>query len=132
MTVALVGVMKTAFVSVNNQLALGYSISYTATAALTGVPLMISAFAGMISLVAARFWGKRPLYLASMVLVFIGAMWNMHVVDSFAQCMAARVFQGLGWGAFDTLVLGSIHDTYFVGSPVSFSLEAIAYDLAGA
>ncbi|PHH74213.1 hypothetical protein CDD82_5043 [Ophiocordyceps australis] len=27
--------------------------------------------------------------------------------------MGARVFQGLGWGAFDTLVLGSIQDTYF-------------------
>ncbi|RYP62647.1 hypothetical protein DL771_009640 [Monosporascus sp. 5C6A] len=27
--------------------------------------------------------------------------------------MAARAFQGLGWGAFETLVLSSIQDTYF-------------------
>ncbi len=114
MTVALVDVMKTAFVTVNSQLAMAYSASYTAVAALTGVPLMLSAVSGLAGLVVARLWGKRPVYLASMVLIFIGAVWNTSVASSYGQCMAARIFQGLGWGAFDTLVLGSIHDTFFV------------------
>lgn len=111
--VSMSGVMKTAFVSVNHLLAEGYEVSYTAAAALTGVPLILSAVTGFAALIASRLWGKRPLYLASLLLVLIGATWNTNVASSYGQCMAARVFQGLGWGAFDTLVMGSIHDTYF-------------------
>lgn len=111
--VSMTGVMKTVFVSVNNLLAEGYEVSYTAAVALTGVPLIISAVTGFLALIASRIWGRRPLYLASLLLVFIGAIWNTNVATSYGQCMAARVFQGLGWGAFDTLVMGSIHDTYF-------------------
>jgi MFS family permease len=113
-TVGLIGGMKTAFISVNSVLAMQYNASYTAIASLTAVPLMLSAVTGMLSLMASKVWGKRPVYLVSMTLVFIGAMWNMRTMESWGECMGARVFQGLGWGAFDTLVLGSIQDTYFV------------------
>ncbi|KAL0933466.1 cycloheximide resistance [Colletotrichum truncatum] len=113
MTVGLVGGMKTACVSVNSVLAVQFNVSYTAVASLTAVPLVISSFTGLFSLMASKIWGKRPVYLVSMVLIFIGAIWNMAAGGSFGQCMGARVFQGLGWGAFDTLVLGSIQDTYF-------------------
>ena len=105
--------MKTVFVSVNHLLAEGYEVSYTAAAALTGVPLILSAVTGFMALIVSRIWGKRPLYLASLLLVFLGVTWNTNVATSYGQCMAARIFQGLGWGAFDTLVMGSIHDTYF-------------------
>lgn len=114
MMVAMTGVAKTIFMTVNAQLAESYDVSYTAVAALTGVPLILSALTGFVCLLASRMCGKRPLYLASLLLVFIGTVWNTNVRDSFAQCMAARVFQGLGWGAFDTLIMGSIQDTYFV------------------
>ncbi|KAK2038694.1 major facilitator superfamily transporter [Colletotrichum somersetense] len=113
MTVGLIGGMKTAYMSVNSVLAMKFSVSYTAIASLTAVPLVISAFTGLFGLMAAKVWGKRPVYLVSMMLVFIGALWNMGSGDSFGSCMGARVFQGLGWGAFDSLILGSIHDTYF-------------------
>jgi MFS family permease len=116
MTVGLIGGMKTAFISTNSIMSIRYDVSYTSVAALTGVPLILSAFTGLASIIASRIWGKRPIYLASLTLVFIGAMWNMTTLDSFGQCMAARVFQGLGWGAFDTLVVSSIQDTYFVRS----------------
>ncbi|KAI1142045.1 MFS general substrate transporter [Hypoxylon sp. FL0543] len=111
--VALVGVMKTAYISVNSVIAIGEGISYTAAVALTAVPLMVSAASGLASLIIARIWGKRPVYLGSMVMIFMGMVWNTHVSGNLAQNMAARIFQGLGWGAFDTLVLGSIQDTYF-------------------
>ncbi|KND92939.1 hypothetical protein TOPH_02445 [Tolypocladium ophioglossoides CBS 100239] len=81
---------------------------------LTAVPIMLSTVAGVVSSVSAKFWGKRPLYLASAVLLIISSIWNMMTGDSYGSCMGARVFQGLGWGAFDTLVMGSIQDTYFV------------------
>ncbi|KAK1594142.1 major facilitator superfamily transporter [Colletotrichum navitas] len=113
MTVGLIGGMKTAYMSVNSVLAVRFNASYTAVASLTAVPLVISAFTGLFALMASKVWGKRPVYLVSMVLIFIGAAANMGGGDSFGTCMGARVFQGLGWGAFDSLILGSIHDTYF-------------------
>lgn len=118
--VALTGVMKTAFISVNAQGADGYRVSYTAAAALTGVPLILSAFTGLFSLVTSRLCGKRPIYLVALLLLFIGTIWNTSVRTSYGQCLAARVFQGLGWGAFDTLVQSSIYDMFFVSSAPSF------------
>lgn len=112
--VIMVGVMKTAFLTVNSVLSDLFVVSFTAATALTGVPLILSAFSGVACLMGARIWGKRPFYLASLLLVFIGAVWNTSVSNSYGQCMTARVFQGLGWGAFDFLVLGSIYDTFFV------------------
>ncbi|KAK4238561.1 major facilitator superfamily domain-containing protein [Achaetomium macrosporum] len=111
--VAMTGVTKTIFMTVNGQLAESFKVSYTAAVALTGVPLIVSALTGCLCLASSRICGKRPLYLASLLLMFIGIVWNTNVGSSYGQCMAARIFQGLGWGAFDTLVLGSIQDTYF-------------------
>ena len=112
--VAMTGVMKTIFVTVNAQVALDYQVSYTSATALTGVPLLVSAASGFLCLAASRLCGKRPLYLGALLFAFIGVVWNTKVASSYAQCMAARVFQGLAWGAFDVLVPGSIQDTYFV------------------
>ena len=102
------------FVTVHSDVALSNGVSYTAAVALTGVPLCVSALAGMLSLVIAKVYGKRPIYLASTFFMFVGAMWGMYVMNSFSQNMASRVFKGIGWGAFDTLVLGSLQDTFFV------------------
>ncbi|KAK4251377.1 hypothetical protein C7999DRAFT_10875 [Corynascus novoguineensis] len=113
MLVSITGVTKTMFMTVNAQVAEAFLVSYTAVAALTGIPLVLSALTGLICLVASRICGKRPLYLVSLLFVFIGTVWSTNVASSYAQCMAARIFQGLGWGAFDTLILGSIQDTYF-------------------
>ncbi|KAI1497480.1 hypothetical protein F5X99DRAFT_363146 [Biscogniauxia marginata] len=111
--VALVGAMKTAYISVDSFIAIEEGVSYTAAVALTGVPLIISAVTGMASTIIARIWGKRPVYLVSTILIFIGVVWNTKVNGRISENMAARVFQGMGWGAFDTLVLGSIQETYF-------------------
>ena len=114
MMVGLVGGMKTAFVATGGAMTVHYNESYTAIAALTAVLIMLSAISGLFSSVAAKFWGKRPVYLASAVLLFIGSIWNTTAGDSYGSCMGARVFQGFGWGAFDALVMGSIQDTYYV------------------
>ncbi|KAI6371846.1 hypothetical protein MCOR25_003874 [Pyricularia grisea] len=112
LTVALIQVMKTVFVSVNVVLEQTLNRSYTAIAALTGAPLIFSALTGMVALVASRVYGKRPVYLAATALIFFSSIWNAAATD-FNNVMAARIFQGMGWGVFDSLVLGSIHDTFF-------------------
>lgn len=113
---AMVGVLKTIFVAVNGPMSVNYGVSYTAAVALTAVPLMLSAITGLASLVVSRIYGKRPVYLASTALLWFGTVWSAGVGDSYGQNMAARVFQGLGWGAFESLVLGSFQDTFFVSS----------------
>lgn len=117
MTVALCNVMKTALISVNGPLALTLGVSYTAVTALTGVPLMLSALTGLASSAMSKMWGRRPVYLVSMVLLFIGVVWNAAAKTSYGNFMMARIFQGFGWGAFDTIVAGSIMDVHFV-SPI--------------
>lgn len=117
--VAMSNVMKTALFSVNSVLVQRFNVSYVAVAALTGVPLMLSAITGMTGTTVSRLWGRRPVYLASMVLIFIGLVWNAKVMSSYGQFMTARIFQGFGWGAFDTMVVGSIMDTYFVSQQLS-------------
>ncbi|CAJ2513972.1 Uu.00g020910.m01.CDS01 [Anthostomella pinea] len=120
--VALVGAMKTAFVTVNSFVAIDEGVSYTAAVGLTAVPLMVSALTGMTSTIVAKIWGKRPIYLVSSILIFAGAVWNIMVRGDLAQNMGARVLQGLGWGAFDTLVVASIRDTYFEHERQSYTL----------
>lgn len=127
MTVSMVNVMKTALISVNAVLASQLSCSYMAAVALTGVPLMLSAGTGIASVSFSKLWGRRPVYLVSMILLFIGLVWNTQVSSSYAQFMAARIFQGLGWGAFDALMPGTILDTYFVSLP--FSIHGLSWSL---
>ncbi|KAG6018308.1 hypothetical protein E4U41_003982 [Claviceps citrina] len=111
--VGLVGGMKTAFVPVAASLAGHYRVSDTSIAALTAAPLMVSAVTGIISSTVARFWGKRPVYLVAALVLFVGTMWNMAAGDDYGSCLGARILQGVGWGAFDVLVPGTIQDTYF-------------------
>ncbi|RDA95069.1 hypothetical protein CP533_2110 [Ophiocordyceps camponoti-saundersi (nom. inval.)] len=106
-SVVLVGGMKTAMLPTTAHKHLS----------LTSVPLALAAVSGVASCVAANRVGKRPLYLASALVALIGCVWSAAAGDNdhgFASSMGARVLQGLGWGAFDTLLLGSIQDTYFV------------------
>lgn len=110
----LIGAMKTALIASNEVVAVRYNVSYTWVAALTAVPLMVSALTGSISSVVAKLVGKRPVYLASSALIFAGCLWNMTADSSYGSCMGARVLQGLGWGAFDVLLLESIQDTFYV------------------
>ncbi|KAG6101275.1 hypothetical protein E4U30_002523 [Claviceps sp. LM220 group G6] len=111
--VVIVGATKTVFIPTAGTLSEHYRVSGTSIAVLTAVPLMVSAVTGILSAIVARFWGKRPVYMAAALLMFVGTMWNMTAGDHYGFCLASRVIQGLGWGAFDVLVNGSIQDTYF-------------------
>lgn len=113
--------MKTALISTAGTMTADFNLPYSAIAALTAVPIMISSLSGFASSVAAKLWGKRPMYLISALLMLTGSIWNMMDGLGFASCMGARVLQGLGWGPFDALVLGSIQDMYFVSLILSIS-----------
>jgi len=92
-----------------------------AATALTGVPWIFGALSGLGSVVLAQKIGKRGIYIASASLMLIGAVWNMHVYESYAQFMVSRLLQGISWGAYESLVLISVKDMFFVCAPFSAS-----------
>ncbi|KUJ10491.1 MFS general substrate transporter [Mollisia scopiformis] len=111
---ATIGSLKTMFVTVNAVIATELNSSYTGAAALTGVPLIIGAMTGVKSQILSQTIGKRGIYLVSSIVMLLAAVWNMHVTSSYAEFMISRIFQGMGWGAFEALVGGSINDLFFV------------------
>ncbi|KAL5318249.1 hypothetical protein ACEPPN_013308 [Leptodophora sp. 'Broadleaf-Isolate-01'] len=111
---AVIGILKTFLVTVNSVIASEMSVDYMSATALTGAPIMFGAFAALTSQMLSHSFGKRGIYLGSSLLMLIGALWNMHVYDSYAQFMVARIFQGIGWGMFEALISSSISDMFFV------------------
>jgi MFS family permease len=97
-----------------------------AVTSLTGLPLIISAFSGLKAMMVAQIFGKRPVYLVSSLLMLVSAAWNMHIGNSYLSFMASRIFQGIGWGAFESLVVGSLEDMYFVGEHRSSNAMYVA------
>jgi hypothetical protein len=112
--VAMIGSLKTMLITVNAVIATEFSVSYMAATALTGVPLIIGAFAAMGSQILSTFIGKRAIYLGSSVLLLIAALGNMHVLRGYGAFMVTRCLQGLAWGSFEGLVASSIDDLFFV------------------
>jgi hypothetical protein len=112
--VAMIGPLKTMLVTVNAVIATEFSVSYMAATALTGVPLIIGAFAATGSHILSTFIGKRGIYLGSSVVLLIAALGNMHVFGSYGAFMVTRCLQGLAWGSFEGLVASSIDDLFFV------------------
>ncbi|KAJ5052040.1 uncharacterized protein L3040_001800 [Drepanopeziza brunnea f. sp. 'multigermtubi'] len=111
---AVVGILKSMLVTVNSVVAIESSVDYVAAAALTGAPLMFGALAGLMSQMSSQLFGKRGIYIGSAVLILVGALWNMHVYNIYAQFMVSRIFQGIGWGMFEALISSSIADLFFV------------------
>lgn len=106
--------MKTALLPTGAVIASHFKVSYATVSLLTAAPLILAVLTGFLSAILARLCGKRPLYLVGTLLTLIGCIWSVTITASFASCLGARLFQGLGWGIFDTLVLSSMQDTYFV------------------
>ncbi|KAI1265252.1 hypothetical protein F5Y18DRAFT_388054 [Xylariaceae sp. FL1019] len=68
----------------------------------------------MAGIIVAKLYGKRPVYLLPAIFVFLGSAQDIDGGSNVAHVTSARVVQGLGWGAFDTLVLGSILDIFLL------------------
>lgn len=107
---------KTFMLPLISPVAMALTKSYTSAAALTGAPLMVSAGSALVAPMLARGWGRRPVMLGALGCMFFGSTWNAGgsaVRVGFPQLMAGRVFQGLGWGALDAMVMAGIRDIYF-------------------
>ncbi|RPA91821.1 MFS general substrate transporter [Choiromyces venosus 120613-1] len=90
-----------------------FKTTYKVTAEFAGWQFWPAGIAGLFGSAVGRIWGKRPVYIVSTLLLFIGAIWNSLAqnTDSF---LGARVLQGFGLGAFETIVPSTVGDLYFV------------------
>ena len=73
-----------------------------------------------IAAICSRIFGKRPVYLISAVIEFAAAIWNA-TGTSYSSLLGSRILYGLGVGAFESLVLATIGDLYYVGFTYSLS-----------
>ncbi|KAF8453827.1 major facilitator superfamily domain-containing protein [Terfezia claveryi] len=104
-----------ALAPVNAELTVEFNTSFTTVYNWTGYQFLASGMAGLLCEVVARFLGRRPIYLLSTIFMFAGALWNSLLKSpDVGGFVGARVLQGVGLGAFETLVITSIGDMYFV------------------
>lgn len=95
------------------QIALELKVSFTDVAVLTGFLLLASGATGPFVSAIARKYGKRPVYVTSSLLSVIGCIIG-ETAKSYNTLLAARVVQGLGVSAYESLIMASIGDMFFV------------------
>lgn len=110
---SVVGISKTIYVSTNSVIATQFNTSYMGAASFTGLPFIFAAFSGVGASILTTVIGKRSIYVVGGILMLVGALWNMHA-QGFAQFMVSRLFQGIGWGMTEALMMDSIRDIFFV------------------
>jgi len=118
------GSLKTLLVTVNAVISTELNVSYSATTALTGVPLIIGALFGLKANTFARFIGKRGLLLVGNTVALLATLLNMHS-SQYGAFMIARILQAVGWGTVEGLVYSSVSDLYSVITnhhPISLSM----------
>lgn len=120
------GVLGPAVAPINAVLVEEFNTTYKVVAKFAGWQFWPAGIAGLVGSAVGRVWGKRPVYLISIVLLFIGAIWNATATsaDSF---LGSRVLQGLGLGAFETIVPSTVGDMYFVSHYFSIVLGPVEY-----
>jgi MFS family permease len=82
-------------------------------ALLTGYLLLAAGSAGLFVSALARKYGKRPLYLLSSLVAVVGCIIG-EVAKDYSTLVGARVVQGLAMAAYESLILASIGDLFFV------------------
>lgn len=88
-------------------------MEFTKIAVLTGYYLLGVGVACILFVPSARIWGKRHQFLLGTVLLVGASIWG-GASTSYNSLAAARFFQGVATAPFETLVMASVGDMYFV------------------
>jgi MFS family permease len=112
-SLALGGALGPVLSPVTGLVAKEFHISISKAALGAGYPLMTAALGALICSVTAPIFGKRSAYLASTLILFTSTLWSGQVT-SWNSLLGARTFQGFGNGAYESIVISSIGDLYFV------------------
>lgn len=89
-------VLGPAIAPINKMLVDEFKTTYKVTAKFAGWQFWPAGIAGLFGSAVGRVWGKRPVYIVSTLLLFIGAIWNALAqnTDSFlgARILQVRIF----------------------------------------
>lgn len=61
----------------------------------------------------AKKYGKRPIYIASVIIMFVGSVWGGASKD-YSSFLGSRVWSGFGMAPFEVLCQCTIGDMYFI------------------
>lgn len=90
-----------------------FHISISKAALPAGYPLLTAGVGAFLAQAWAPILGKRSAYIISTVILFATTIWCAWA-SSFNSLLAARTVQGFGNGAYESIVISSIGDLYFV------------------
>ena len=108
-------VLSPVLTTCGSQIVEEFKITFNQYALLSGWALLASACSAWLAQVSARIWGKRPTYMFAAALLLATTIWTSRVT-SYRSFVAARVLEGVGNGPFESIVLSSVGDIYFVSS----------------
>jgi predicted MFS family arabinose efflux permease len=90
-----------------------FSISIADAALVGGYPLMTAGVGAFIAQAWASILGKRSAYMISTAILFASTVWSSLATD-FSSLLASRILQGFGNGAYESILIASIGDLFFV------------------
>ena len=90
-----------------------FKIDFTKFSLLSGYCLLATGAIGIFIAAATIKYGKRPVWLVSILVAFIGSLWGA-AAPTYGSFMGARIFQGLSMACFESISYAFIGDLYFV------------------
>lgn len=90
-----------------------FGISISKAALPAGYPLLTAGLGAFLAQAWAPMFGKRSAYIISTIILFSTTIWNGYAT-SFGSLLACRIVSGFGNGAYDSIVISSIGDLFYV------------------
>ncbi|PVH77484.1 MFS general substrate transporter [Cadophora sp. DSE1049] len=90
-----------------------FNASFTKLAQLNGIVIVMAAPSIWIASAIIPYFGKRPVFLVSMILMMVACIWAAKA-KSYGSLLGARAIQGFAAGPFEAVVTGTIADLFFV------------------
>jgi MFS family permease len=95
------------------QIAAELDTSVTNVVQASGYQLLVVALMVLLVNAFSRKWGKRPTFIFSSIIGIIGTIIGA-TATSYSGILAARIIQGFGVAAYESLALSMIGDLFFV------------------
>jgi MFS family permease len=83
------------------------------TTFMIGIVILCTGMTTFFTAAAASVWGKRPVFIYSVVLLAICCLWGWQA-KSFVSLAVMRAFSGIAAAPLETLVTSAISDMFFV------------------
>ena len=108
---ALAGALGPILSAATADLTVAFDTTFEKITLLTGYQMLGEAAIGLFIAAIGSKYGKRPIFLFSATMVFIGSIWSS-ASQSYDSFNGSRLLQGFGIAAYEVVVPASIGDLY--------------------